>query len=430
MKRAVVLLLGVATVCLVAYLSWLNPASVEFRLTPTYTMPGHLGSLMVFAFLTGALSVLLVVSVQAGRRAILAWRARRRQRRSQRIDEWEERGEQLVWAGDPQRGRALLQKAWQRRPQNAHAVIALAASYRDTGELHRARGLLFDAANQYHTDPDILFALADAYRAAGERGPCTEVLERLRALHPRAPRVLRALRDAYADAQRWQEAAALQETLIGELRDMQQATREREYLGVLQYHASLALADPAARVQTLETLADGRAGALPVLVSLGDALLAGGRPDEASVVWERALRATPRTVLVERLAAIASETRHRDRLRTLLRKLRTDQINIAHVHLLAAQLHLADGNIEAAARELEAAGHEGPAPPLQHQLWGEVHRQRGQLDQALHAYAHAGGAARTYQCAGCQRTTAEWIGACPQCHRWDSYRAAVEISAT
>ena len=52
MKRALTLLWGIATVCLVAYLSWLNPAEVEFRLTPTYKMPGHLGSLMVFALTT------------------------------------------------------------------------------------------------------------------------------------------------------------------------------------------------------------------------------------------------------------------------------------------------------------------------------------------------------------------------------------------
>jgi lipopolysaccharide biosynthesis regulator YciM len=429
MKRALAILLGLATVCLVAYLSWLNPVEVEFRLTPTHTMPGHLGPLMVFAFLTGAVAVLIVVSVQAGRRAFVAWRSRRRQRRSERIDEWEERGEQLVWAGDPQRGRALLQKAWQRRPHNAHAVIALAASYRDTGELHRARGLLFDAANQYHTDPDILFALAAAYRAAGERSPCIEVLERLRALHPHAPRVLRALRDAYVDAQRWQEAAALQETLIGELRDIQQATREREYLAVLHYQASLTLTEPAARIQALENLADSRAGSLPILVSLGDALLAGGRADEASVLWERTLRSTPRTVLVERLAAIATEPRHRDRLRTLLRKLRADQIDANHVHLLTAQLHLADGNTDAAARELEALQNRTPAPGLLHHLWGEVHRHRGQLDQALNAYARANGASRTYQCTACQRTSAEWVGYCPNCNQWDSYRATVEISA-
>ncbi len=430
MRRAVVVLVGIAMVCLVAYLAWLNPVDVEFHLAPAYKVQGHLGLLMVFACLTGAVAVLVVVWLQAGRRAFLAWRSRRRQRRSERIDEWEERGEQLVWAGDPQRGRALLQKAWQRRPHNAHAVIALAASYRDTGELHRARGLLFDAANQYHTDPEILFALADAYRAAGERGPCIEVLERLRALHPHAPRVLRALRDGYVEGHRWKEAAALQETLIGELRDIQQATREREYLTVLHYQAGLALTEPTARIRALESLADNRTAALPILVSLGDALLAGGRTDEASVVWERALRSSPRTVLVERLAAIASEPRHRDRLRTLLRKIRADQIDAAHVHLVNAQLYLADGNTDAAAKELEAVGTGPPVPPRLHHLWAEVHKARGQLDQAVNAYAHANGTPRAYHCIACQRGASEWVGYCPQCSHWDSYRAAVEISVT
>src|SRR5205085_2588470 len=65
MKRAAAILLGVATVCLVAYLSWLNPAEVEFRLAPTYAVAGRLGPLMVFAFLIGAIAVLAVVSVQA-----------------------------------------------------------------------------------------------------------------------------------------------------------------------------------------------------------------------------------------------------------------------------------------------------------------------------------------------------------------------------
>src|SRR5579862_143608 len=428
MRRAAALLTGIATVCLVFYVLWLNPGEVEFRLAPAYKVQGHLGLLVVLAFLIGAVLVLVGVSVQAGRRAFLAWRSRRRQRRRERNDEWEEHGEQLVWAGDPQRGRALLQKAWQRRPQNAHAVIALAASYRDTGELHRARGLLFDAANQYHTDPDILFALADAYRAAGERGPCTAVLERLRALHPHAPRVLRALRDAYVDGQRWHEAAALQEALIGELRDVQQAAREREYLTVLHYQASVVLTDPAARAQALESLADSRAAALPILVSLGDALLEAGRTDEASVVWERALRSTPRTVLVERLAAIATESRHRDRLRTVLRKLRADQINATHLHVLNAQLFLADGNTEAAAHELEAVGTEPPVLPTVHHLWGEVHRRRGQLEQAVQAFAHGDDASRRHQCTGCQRSTPQWTGYCPQCNRWDSYRAGVELS--
>jgi tetratricopeptide (TPR) repeat protein len=428
MKRAIAIIAGVAMVCLVAYVSWLNPERVEFHVTPTRSLQAPLAALMVFAMVVGALMILAVVMIQAGRRALVAWRHGRRQRRVERIDEWEERGERLVWHGNPQHGRALLQKAWQRRPESPHAVLALAASYRDTGELHRARGLLFDAAGQHHTNPDILLALAEAHRAAGELQACIEVLERLRALHPRAPRVLRALRDTYVEARRWHDAATLQDALIGELRDAQQAGRERDYLHALRYQATMALPDPAARIRALEALADSRSGSVPVLVSLGDALVAAGREDEASVLWERTLRSTPRTVLVERLAAIAHEPRHRDRLRGVLRKLRSDQVRLDNLHLLSAQLYLADGNVDEAARELDAV-HDGlQAPGLLHRLWGDVHRRRGAQEQAVLAYAQVEDALSSYDCRVCQRRERQWVGYCLQCGQWDTYRAAVEIS--
>src|SRR5574341_1113863 len=190
MKRALAVLVGVVMVCVVAYLFLMNPTSVEFRLSATQTIQWPLGILMVSAFVAGAVLILSVVTLQAGRRAVVGWRQGRQQRRVERIEQWEERGEELVWNGDMRHGRGLLQKAWRRRPDGAYAVLALAASYRDTGDVQRARSLLAEAAAQHHTNPDILLALAEAHDAVGEHGACTEVLERLRALHPQAPRAL------------------------------------------------------------------------------------------------------------------------------------------------------------------------------------------------------------------------------------------------
>ncbi|MFI5365179.1 MAG: tetratricopeptide repeat protein [Candidatus Binatia bacterium] len=427
MKRALAILVGVVIVCAVAYVSWLNPTGVEFRVAPTRSVQAPLAALMIFACIIGVLLVLSVVMIQAGRRAFLTWWQGREQRRVERIEEWEERGEALVWHGEIQQGRALLHKAWQRRPEGAHAVLALAASYQDTGELERARTLLAEAAQQHHTNPDVLFALAEAHRAAGEHAACIDVFERLRALQPRAPRALRGLRDGYVEAKRWSDAAAVQEALLAELRDPECAAREREHLTALRYQAGTVLHEAAARAQAFEALADSRGGSLPMLVSLGDALSADGRGDEASVVWERALRGTPRTVLVERLAGIATEARHRERLATVLRKLRGDQVQMDNVHLLAAELYLADGNVDDAARELDAIEDAQNAPPLLQGLRAEVHRRRGHLEQALDAYRRGAGKRRMYHCTVCQRAAPEWTGYCTACGGWDTYRSDIEI---
>jgi tetratricopeptide (TPR) repeat protein len=425
MKRALAILLGVAFICLVTYVSLLNPAPADFHFTDARSIQWPLGGLIAAAFILGGVLVMAAVTVEASRRAILSWRAERRRRRNRRIDEWEERGEELIWHGDPQRGRTLLQKAYQRRPDDARTVLALAASYRDTGELHRARGVLFDATAQQHTNPELLFALAQTHRVAGERGPYLEVLERLRALHPRAPRVLRALRDAYTESHRWEEAAALQEALIAELRDQQSATREREHLLHLRYQAALSGSPPAAQVTALEALADRRA--VPMLVSLGDALAACGRNDEASAVWERGLRQTPRTVYIERLVRLASEERHRDRIRALLRKLRPGDVDGGNVRLLLADLYCADGHVDAAARELQELPVRAEPPALAHRLWGEIHRRLNEIDKAVAAFAAVTGPVWGYTCKGCGWNSTQWTGYCPHCGAWDASRSTVEI---
>jgi len=417
-------------VCLVAYFSWLNPAAVEFRFTPARSFQAPLGVLMILAFIVGVLLVLTMVMIQAGRRAFAAWRQERQQRRTERLEDWEARGRDLIWNGEHQQGRSLLQKAWQRRPQNTHALLALACSYRDTGELERARQLLHEAADEHNLNPEVLLALAEAHGAVGDRAGALTVLERLRALRPESPRVLRALRDAYTDAQRWADAAAVQETVLKQVRDPDQGVRERTTLTALRYQAAIHLGDAAGRVEALEALADSRGGSVPVWVSLGDALVAHGRPDEASVVWERGLRTQPRTVFVERLASIATEQRHRERLHVVLRKLRSDQIRADMVHLLLAQLYLQDGDAEQAAREIEALQNPAAAPAVLHRLWAEIYRRRGQLEQAVLAYANSQGALLGCRCNSCGWGATAWQGYCPYCGRWDSYRSDVEISTT
>ena len=418
MKRAAAIVLGIGLICGLIYLSWLNPTPVEFRLASTWVIQGYVGALMVAAFTAGASFVLVFVSIGAVRRAIVGWRSERRRRKPRRIDEWEQRGEQLIWQGDVPRGRALLQKAFQRRPEDARTVLALAASYHDTGELHRARGVLYDAAGQHHTDPEVLYALADVHRTTGETGPYLETLERLHALFPHAPRAMRALRDAYEETGRWQEAMTLQEALIGEVRDPEGAARERQRLLALRYQVALQNSDPKARVRALETLADGRAPALPLMVSVGDALVASGQVDEASILWERALRSNPRSVLVERLARIATEPKHRERLRAVLRKLRADQVQADALHLLIAKSFMDDGDIEAAAKELEAVAPVSRTPALWHRLWAQVHHKRGQLEQAL-ASAFSIGDRDQHRCRTCNHASDEWVGYCPTCRDWD-----------
>jgi tetratricopeptide (TPR) repeat protein len=427
MKRALIIVTGLVGVCGVAYLSWLNPMAVAFHFTPTRNITAPLAVLIVFAFAAGALLIGTMAVLQAGRRAVTAWRYGRRQRRDDRIDTWTAQGRHLLRDGEQQQGRALLQKAWRRQPEEAGALLALVESLCDTGEWHQARVLLEDSARRHHTDADVLLALADTYGRGGDAAAGIEVLERVRALHPRWPRALRALRQRYVDAGRWSDAAAVQDALMAELRDPDTIAREGDVLTTLRYRAAAGVTDPNARVEALEALAERHGAAFPVLIGLGDGLAAVGRAAEASVVWERALRTTPRTVAVDRLVGIATDRSHRERIRVLLRRLRTDQVRLDNIRLLVAEILLADGQVDEAAQHLDAVQAPTEAPALLHTLWGDVYRRRGLLEQAAAAYSRGDSRTRHYWCRQCARTEPVWQAVCPACGQWDSYRASVEI---
>lgn len=426
MRRAV--LASVLLVALVLYLVFLNSETTNFHIAPDVTMRWNTGALVGGAFIAGVLVAFVVGSVQAGWRAWAAWRSGRRERQALRIDEWEESGTKLLWSGELARARALLHKAWQRRPDDPYAALLLASSFKATGELHRARGVLYDAAAQYHTHPEVLLALAEVHRELGEVGARIEVLERLRALYPRAPQALRALRDAYIDGERWSAAAQTQESLIALLPDPEVARREEETLLCLRYQTAVRLTDPHERLRALESLASARRVPAPVYVALGDELAAAHRIADASAAWERGLRQHARTVFVDRLLRIATEPKHRERLRTLLHKLR-DSIDSDALHVWLAETFLADKDAEQAARELEAVQTPASVIPDFDRLWAEVHRLRGQVDQSLQAFARACRELPSYRCRACEHVSADWIGVCPKCHGWDTVRARVEIAA-
>lgn len=430
MKRIFAVLGAAVFVVVVVYLVATNLAVTEFRLTPTFTVSLPLGGLMVSSFLAGATLAVAAVVLQGARKAISNWRQTRQRRKRERVDTWEEHGEQLMWQGDAKHGRALLEKAWRSRPDSTYAVLSLAASYRATGEIRRERQFLSEAATKtHHTNPDVLLALAQAHAADGDGAAALEVLERLRALHPKAPPVLAAVRDAYIAAGRWHDAVPAQEALVAELRDAERTAQEQDRLLVLRYQAALQKDNPADRAEALEALADRRPPVVPIAVSLGDALATVGRLDEAVAVWERALRTKPRSVFVQRLADLATDGKSRDRLSGLLHKLRGDSVRTDNVRLLAAHLLMLSGRAADAEKELALVQDVDALPAFAHRLRGEIYRSQGQAERAVEELLRAQPDPWAYRCIGCGHAGNDCHGRCPACGSWDSHRAAVEIAA-
>jgi lipopolysaccharide biosynthesis regulator YciM/uncharacterized integral membrane protein len=426
MKR---LLLIVGIIVLIALFGaevFLNPTEVEFHPTQARSVHLMLGLLLIGTFLAGALIAVLAGSLRSLSSTLSGWRGRRAARVVEQAGEWHRAGEALAWGGDLERSRTLLKKAWQHHPGNAAAALALAASYMDTGEFTDAEHVLGTALGRHTDDPDLRYALGEVLRRRGETGEAIRMLEAVRVRHPHAPRVLISLRDLYRETGRWKEAADVQAAYLQTVPTAGRGA-EDERLVQFRYQAALALSDPDARLNALDAVVRTDRTFVPGLVSLGDELVARGRAEEANRLWEKAFKAQPRLVFVERMLAQDSAL-HTRRAVALLSKYR-DRLDADSVHVLLARVALASGDLDGAAAELKAI-HQ-PDTSTVDRMRAEILHRRGEHQRAWEALQHAadrlGASAADHHCVVCGRVSEAWTGYCAGCERWDTYRSAAEM---
>ncbi|MGD9762924.1 MAG: tetratricopeptide repeat protein [Candidatus Binatia bacterium] len=424
MKRVLLALGGIALVALLAVVVALNPVPVDFRATPTLTIRPMLGVLLIITFCAGAAAVLLGGALRHMALALWTRRTRRDARAAAQAANWHEEGESAAWRGEMERSRALLRKAWQRQPGNGAAALALASSYLDTGEYAAAQEVLQAALEENPDDPDLRYALGEALRRRGALAEAIRTLEGLRARYPGAPRVLISLRELYREAERWQDAADVQAVYVDRLAASARA-EEHQRLVAFRYQVALELQDPTARVAALDALLQEARDFVPAAVSLGDALTAAGRGEEARKVWEKTLRSHPRLVLLERLLAADASGRTHERALALVGK----QVDMQGdgAHLLLAREALAADDLETAERELRAVTTQDAPTVLR--VWAELYERRGDHGAAWSALARAadelGAAAADHRCTACGRRSETWVGYCRGCGEFDSYRAVI-----
>jgi lipopolysaccharide biosynthesis regulator YciM/uncharacterized integral membrane protein len=425
MKR---LLLFLGIVVLIAVFGaevFLNPTEVEFHPTNSHTFHLMLGLLLIITFLAGAVLAVLAGSVRSLGSTLSGWRGRRAARVVEQAGEWHRAGEALAWGGDLDQSRTLLKKAWQHHPDSPAAALALAASYVDTGELSDAEQVLKTALARHTDDPDLRYVLGEVLRRRGDTGEAIRMLEAVRVRHPQAPRVLISLRDLYRESGRWKEAADVQAAY---LQTVPTAARgvENERLVQFRYQAALTVSDPDARLSALDAVVRSDRAFVPALVSLGDELIAHGRGEEATRVWEKAFKAQPRLVFVERLLAQDSAL-HTRRAMTLLGKYR-DRLDADSVHVLLARVALAAGDLDRAAAELKTV--QQPDTSTVERMRAEILHRRGEHLRAWDALQHAadrlGASAADHHCTVCGRVSEAWTGYCPGCEQWDTYRSGSE----
>jgi tetratricopeptide (TPR) repeat protein len=427
LTRWVVAVLAALLLIAAGYVMFLNPERVVVHLSPGRVTQPPLAGALLTAFAAGAVLVGLAVAVRASSRGVRAWRTERHARRERDRARTTARAQELVWAGDYAQARAELLRAERGIPADPARLVLLAETYLHENDPAGARKLLDEGLHKVGLEPRLLALLAESAERSGDVRGAADALERARQAQPDSPRLARRLRDIYAASQRWPEALALQGEILLKMHDPASLAAEERVLRGLRYQSALAETDPKRAARLLVGLTREDRTFLPAWVSAGDVLAAAGRRLTARRVWERGARQRPDGVLLERIEQLNASEGRPERTTRLYRRLLRRHPNTPGVALLFARHLIGKGELAEAEQVLSAIPAPDSGDGLVHALWGELHRRRGNHSLAADSFARAMGTEGVlggpFRCVVCRRAADSWLGYCPECRQWGTYRA-------
>lgn len=355
------------------------------------------------------------------------WKRDRQENLNREIGAIYREGVDSLLSGDLKKARGLLQKALDRDPKRVETYIAMASLHAQEGnpaeglvQLRKAREL--DPQNR-----EVLLKVAALQEEQGHDEGALATYQEIVGRERDNRKALGSLRDLYVKQRRWREALDAQRLIFKAGPDTSHLAEEKERLLYLRYEvARLALNEGATDLakSELKDLIRQMPDFTPAWVSLGDALAAQGRGEEAIKTWQDGYLAQGKSIFLSRLEDYFM---HREDPSSLLNFYRTILLERNHdlmARLFYGKLCLRLEMVEDALDQFQAIEGSGLETRQVHLLLAETHRRRNRLNDAIVEYQKALGIGSkltlSYVCDACGALAGEWDSRCPACGRWGS----------
>ncbi len=412
------------------YFNFLNPQLVNLK-TPSGTVYViSLTVLITMAVLAGIMLVIIANLISLGKAKISSWRKGRRDRVAREVAENLRYGVEALLSGDLKRARLLLEKALERDPFNVSTYTALADLARDEANLADALRYLLKARELDEKNLEIFFKLATVYEAKNDPKGALEIYNSILDLDDSNRRAIAGLRELYIKQGRWKDAYEVQKNLIKLVQGERQA-RENELLLSLRYEfakLTVSLGDAEKARVELRDIIKEKSNFTPAYVTLGEALMAGGKFAEAAELWEdgfKALRNPIFLIKLEDLFFSQDDPSHIATLMNFYKKWILDNPRDLVIRLFYGKLCLRLEMADDALKHFSLIADSGVDFYSLNILLAEAYRRKGRLTQAIDEYRKALGIGRTHRipfaCKICGHDQIDWSSFCPACNSWDAF---------
>lgn len=409
------------------YCTWLNPEDITLFYWTDQSITFSPAILILGFILIG-----LIIGYGAHIYSVITyglknWKKDREEKKSREIGAIYREGVGRLLSGDLKKARVLLNKALDRDPKRVDILIALASLASQEGNPAEALDLLRKAGDLDPKSLEVLFKTAAIQEETGRDEEAMASYQELITREKDNRKALRSLRDLYVKHGRWQEALETQRQVLKAGPGANRVADEKALLLYLRYEVakqSIANGSADEAKSELKDILRQEADFAPAQVSLGDALVALNRGDDAVKIWQEGYKKLGKGVFLERLEDYFMKREDPSSLLNFFRAQVLEQGDDLVFRLFYGKLCLRLEMVDEAKEQLQAVESSGVESTQVHLLLAETYRRCREPEQAINEYQKALGISKrlhlNFVCEKCQDVSTEWNSRCPSCGEWNT----------
>lgn len=428
MTLLTILLLIILFLTFFIYFSGLNPQEVTIFLMPDQEFTATAAVLVVGCVAIGLAFGLLATIFHTLTHQFKHLKRGREEKRSREVANLYREGSGRLLSGDPKKAHTLLQKALDRDASRIETYLALASVHVAEGTPQEGVALLLKARDLEPQSLEVLFKLGSVYLETDQTEEAARTFTDILAIDNNNRKALRSLRDLHIKQGNWHDASELQKRVLKAAQGSPRLPEEKQLSLHLRYQVAqqaLETGEGEKALGELKEIIKTAPDFTPARVTLGDALKAAGRKDEASRAWQDGYLQGRNGVFLARLEELSLETEDPTALLSFYRSSLTQNPDDMMLRLFFGKFCLRLEMVDEALEQLFAVENAGVDTPQLHLLLAEAHRRRERTEEAIAAYQKALGVeaqlSLAYTCEQCGDKAPSWQSRCRSCSSWGSY---------
>jgi lipopolysaccharide biosynthesis regulator YciM len=389
-------------------------------------------ALILLSTTLGALTVLAIFFVRDTKRVIDNLQHQKRQKKEAKIQEFYSKALNAILGDKEEDARDALGEILKEDPEHIDALLRLGDISLNNGDYQTAFEYYKKAKDINPKNLQALFSTETVLEKMQRHDDALKYLEEILDIDSGNLTALHRKRTILEKKERWDDLLSLQKTIFKLEHNESDKQKEAHRISGYRYEyarASLENGELEKAEKSFRTILKMDSAFIPAYLGIAEIMLTKGETEEAINFLEKAYGQLQSIIILARIEDLLINVGEPGRLIRFYKNAIAKNQQDNGLKFLLGKLYYRLEMVDDAIEILDSIDSNVFSIPEMHSLKGELYMKRNNTQKALDEFRMACGIKRPfiiqYCCSNCSFRSEDWLGRCPKCTEWNTYRLDV-----